>query len=63
MLEMPSGTGKTISLLSLIIAYHLVSLTKSCVYYVALSWQQANKRTVQKLIYCTRTVPEMQKVI
>jgi len=24
-LEMPSGTGKTISLLSLIIAYHLVS--------------------------------------
>lgn len=45
-LEMPSGTGKTISLLSLIIAYHL-----------------ANKHTVQKLIYCTRTVPEMQKTI
>ena len=30
-LEMPCGTGKTIALLSLIIAYHLVS-TPFCVY-------------------------------
>lgn len=31
MLEMPSGTGKTISLLSLIVAYHLVSgILKTC---------------------------------
>lgn len=46
LLEMPSGTGKTVSLLSLIIAYlnqfpHLLS----------------------KLIYCSRTVPEMDKVV
>ncbi|OWA52467.1 TFIIH basal transcription factor complex helicase XPD subunit [Hypsibius exemplaris] len=46
LLEMPSGTGKTISLLSLIVAYlnhHPAELTK--------------------LVYCTRTVPEMLKVL
>ena len=44
-LEMPTGTGKTVALLSLILAY-----------------QWANK-DVGKLIYCTRTVPEMEKVL
>ncbi|GAU96467.1 hypothetical protein RvY_07906 [Ramazzottius varieornatus] len=46
LLEMPSGTGKTVSLLSLIVAYlvrHPADLTK--------------------LVYCTRTVPEMHKVL
>ncbi|XP_064600102.1 general transcription and DNA repair factor IIH helicase subunit XPD-like [Liolophura sinensis] len=45
-LEMPSGTGKTISLLSLIVAY-----------------MRANPRDVTKLIYCSRTVPELEKVV
>merc|ERR1711962_1867758 len=45
-LEMPSGTGKTISLLSLIIAY-----------------QRAFPLEVTKLIYCSRTVPEIEKVV
>ncbi|KAJ6663644.1 hypothetical protein lerEdw1_009723 [Lerista edwardsae] len=45
-LEMPSGTGKTISLLSLIVAY-----------------QRAFPLEVTKLIYCSRTVPEIEKVI
>ncbi|XP_044291474.1 general transcription and DNA repair factor IIH helicase subunit XPD isoform X2 [Varanus komodoensis] len=45
-LEMPSGTGKTISLLSLIVAY-----------------QRAHPLDVTKLIYCSRTVPEIEKVI
>ncbi|XP_048355261.1 general transcription and DNA repair factor IIH helicase subunit XPD isoform X1 [Sphaerodactylus townsendi] len=45
-LEMPSGTGKTISLLSLIVAY-----------------QKANPLELSKLIYCSRTVPEIEKVI
>jgi len=43
---MPSGTGKTITLLSLIIAYML-----------------AHPLDVTKLIYCSRTVPEIEKVI
>ncbi|EFC41518.1 DNA repair helicase UVH6 [Naegleria gruberi] len=43
---MPSGTGKTISLLSLITSYQLTEEGKS-----------------RKLIYCTRTVPEMEKVL
>lgn len=46
LLEMPSGTGKTISLLSLIVAYMI-----------------ANPLSVTKLIYCSRTVPEIEKVV
>ncbi len=44
MLEMPSGTGKTVSLLSLITSYQL-----------------AHPGT-GKLIYCSRTIPEIEKV-
>ncbi|XP_063995141.1 general transcription and DNA repair factor IIH helicase subunit XPD [Diachasmimorpha longicaudata] len=46
LLEMPSGTGKTVTLLSLIVAYML-----------------ENPLAVTKLIYCSRTVPEIEKVI
>ncbi|UYV82846.1 ERCC2 [Cordylochernes scorpioides] len=45
-LEMPSGTGKTVSLLSLIYAY-----------------QKAYPSEVSKLLYCSRTVPEIEKVL
>lgn len=48
LLEMPSGTGKTITLLSLITAY--------------LSNRGAD-RSVRKFVYCTRTVEEMHKVM
>ncbi len=41
---MPTGTGKTITLLSLVTSYQLAH------------------PEVGKLIYCTRTVPEMEKV-
>lgn len=43
---MPSGTGKTTTLLSLVIAYML-----------------ENPLNVRKLIYCSRTVPEIEKVM
>lgn len=42
---MPTGTGKTITLLSLITSYKLAH------------------PEIGKLIYCTRTVPEMEKVL
>jgi len=41
---MPTGTGKTVSLLSLITSY-------------------LNKDPKKKLIYCTRTVGEMEKTL
>ncbi|WVR03935.1 hypothetical protein IAU60_000934 [Kwoniella sp. DSM 27419] len=44
-LEMPSGTGKTVSLLSLIVSYMQFYPTK------------------RKLIYCSRTVPEIEKAL
>lgn len=46
LLEMPSGTGKTATLLSLIVAYMI-----------------ENPQIVRKLIYCSRTVPEIEKVV
>ena len=42
---MPTGTGKTITLLSLITSYQL------------------EHPEIGKLVYCTRTVPEMEKVL
>ena len=45
LLEMPTGTGKTVTLLSLITSYQLAH------------------PEVGKLVYCTRTVPEMEKVL
>ncbi|CAB4058350.1 ERCC2 [Lepeophtheirus salmonis] len=46
LLEMPSGTGKTATLLSFIVAY-----------------MRENPSQVSKLIYCSRTIPEIEKVI
>lgn len=46
LLEMPSGTGKTTTLLSLIVAYMM-----------------EHPLDVRKLIYCSRTVPEIEKVM
>lgn len=45
LLEMPTGTGKTVCLLALICAY------------------QHEHPSMGKLIYCTRTVPEMEKCL
>ncbi|KAI0030821.1 DNA repair helicase [Vararia minispora EC-137] len=44
-LEMPSGTGKTVSLLSLIVSYQQFFPIK------------------RKLVYCSRTVPEIEKAL
>ena len=46
LLEMPSGTGKTTTLLSLVVSYMLTY-----------------PLDVTKLIYCSRTVPEIEKVV
>lgn len=71
---MPSGTGKTISLLSLIVAYQKVEWSVSVVFLAnvvarfhlflpfPLFLSQTYPLEVTKLIYCSRTVPEIEKV-
>lgn len=71
LLEMPSGTGKTISLLSLLIAYmrrypvkiffiiigsYLNSLSK----LILVTFLQDR---LHKLVYCSRTIPEIEKCV
>lgn len=46
LLEMPTGTGKTVAVLALILAY-----------------QQTYPDQTGKLVFCTRTVPEMTKAL
>lgn len=43
---MPSGTGKTVSLLSLVVAYMIRYPDR-----------------LHKLIYCSRTIPEIEKCV
>lgn len=43
---MPSGTGKTTSILSLVVAY-----------------MKARPGAIEKFVYCSRTVPELDKVM
>ena len=43
---MPCGTGKTVTILSFLLAY-----------------KKAHPASLEKIIYCTRTVPELTKVV
>lgn len=43
---MPSGTGKTAAILSLVVSYHL-----------------EYPERISKIVYCTRTVPEIDKAL
>lgn len=67
-LEMPSGTGKTVSLLSITISYQLAyvpaEFASSRSRVTWLSWATCRHPTkIGKLIYCSRTVPEIEKVL
>lgn len=59
---MPSGTGKTVSLLSLIVSYQQVRQNCSTVSQGLSSCLQFHP-TKRKLIYCSRTVPEIEKAL
>lgn len=59
---MPSGTGKTVSLLSLIVSYQQVS-PSFCVVGPFSSLLLQFFPTRRKLIYCSRTVPEIEKAL
>ena len=58
---MPSGTGKTVSLLSLIVSYMQVqpSSLETRVNQLINQFYP----TKRKLIYCSRTVPEIEKAL
>jgi DNA excision repair protein ERCC-2 len=60
-LEMPSGTGKTVSLLSLIVSYQQVRFSQRI--YTQQTKLPQFFPTKRKLIYCSRTVPEIEKAL
>lgn len=72
---MPSGTGKTVSLLSLIVAYQYVraarpgSAGRPAPTYELITdsghaqHERKMGRPERKLIYCSRTVPEIEKAL
>jgi DNA excision repair protein ERCC-2 len=63
-LEMPSGTGKTVSLLSLIVSYMQVSRgVFTCITSAARLTRFQFYPIKRKLIYCSRTVPEIEKAL
>ena len=64
-MEMPSGTGKTVSLLSLIIAYqHVRLVSPSCIpANPIIQHEKLAGRPERKLIYCSRTVTEIEKAL
>lgn len=62
-LEMPSGTGKTVSLLSLIVSYQQVSGYHIKIIYLSSPDPLQFFPTKRKLIYCSRTVPEIEKAL
>lgn len=61
-LEMPSGTGKTVSLLSLIVSYQQV---RNNIFMLSPESHGLPQfyPTKRKLIYCSRTVPEIEKAL
>lgn len=62
-LEMPSGTGKTVSLLSLIVSYQQVHGSLCIITAQGLIYCPQFHPTKRKLIYCSRTVPEIEKAL
>jgi DNA excision repair protein ERCC-2 len=60
---MPSGTGKTVSLLSLIVAYQLVCFPIGISWCLPLLTRQQHYPERRKLVYCSRTVPEIEKAL
>ena len=68
MLEMPSGTGKTTTILSLVTSYAPGQTAEAGLPLgLSLRWRRCGgggvtEGKLQKLLYCTRTVPEMEKV-
>jgi DNA excision repair protein ERCC-2 len=58
---MPSGTGKTVSLLSLIVSYQQVCSRARLYYKTYFDFKFYPTR--RKLIYCSRTVPEIEKAL
>ena len=58
---MPSGTGKTVSLLSLIVSYQQVIQRLGVSFYP--NGKSQFFPTKRKLVYCSRTVPEIEKAL
>ncbi|OAG29363.1 DNA excision repair protein ERCC-2 [Nematocida sp. ERTm5] len=63
LIEMPTGTGKTIVLLSFLVSYQIHLMTKEEGYERIQRNGFKRKEGIFKIVYCTRTTAEIEKVL
>ncbi|KAH9386906.1 DNA excision repair protein ERCC-2 [Nematocida major] len=63
LIEMPTGTGKTIALLSFLVSYQIHLMTQGKGHEKVKLTGFKRKEGVFKIVYCTRTTAEIEKVL
>ncbi|OAG30001.1 DNA excision repair protein ERCC-2 [Nematocida displodere] len=63
LLEMPTGTGKTIALLSFLVSYQVHLMTQGVGSEQIKKEGMKRTQNVFRLVYCTRTTAELEKVL
>lgn len=63
LIEMPTGTGKTVTLLSFLVSHQIHQMTGGIGSAQIRSLGMRRKQGAFKIVYCTRTTAELQKVL
>jgi len=63
LIEMPTGTGKTISILSFLVSYQIHLMTDGAGSERIAKEGMKRREGVFKIVYCTRTTAELEKVL
>lgn len=63
LIEMPTGTGKTIAILSFLVSYQIHLMTQGAGHEKLKETGFRKKEGTFKIVYCTRTTAEIEKVL
>lgn len=63
LIEMPTGTGKTVALLSFLMSYQIHTMTQGIGHERIKKTKFKRKEEPFKIVYCTRTTAEIEKVL